>query len=144
MQQRKFIVNLAILIILNLLIKPYWILIIDPGVQHQVGNANYGEYSELFMFSFLLTIFLDFGLTNFNNKNIAQNNHLLSKHFSSLLSIKFVLGIIYVALTMLGAFIVGYEARFIKLLFILAINQFFISFILYIIFKFNHSAKNWQ
>ncbi|MBL7896006.1 MAG: oligosaccharide flippase family protein [Bacteroidia bacterium] len=132
MQQRKFILNLALLIILNLLIKPFWILIIDPGVQYQVGNAHYGEYSALFMFSFLLTIFLDFGLTNFNNKNIAQNNHLLSKHFSSLLSLKFVLGIIYIMLTMLCAYIVGYDARYMKLLLILCINQFFISFILYL------------
>ena len=132
MQQRKFIINLAILIILNLLIKPYWILIIDPGIQNQVGNSNYGEYSALFMFSFLLTILLDFGLTNFNNKNIAQNNHLLSKHFSSLLTLKFVLGIVYVTLTMLCALLIGYDSRFMKLLFILCINQFLISFILYL------------
>lgn len=132
MQQKKFIVNLAILIILNLLIKPYWILIIDPNVQNLVGNANYGEYNALFNFSFLLTIFLDFGLTNFNNKNIAQNSHLLSKHFSSLLTLKFALGIFYIILTMFCGFVIGYESRYIKLLFILAINQFFISFILYL------------
>lgn len=132
MQQRKFIVNLAILIILNLLIKPYWILIIDPNVQNLVGNANYGEYSSLFNFSFLLSIFLDFGLTNFNNKNIAQNTHLLSKHFSSLLTLKFALGVLYLTLTMLCALIIGYDSRYIKLLIILAINQFLISFILYL------------
>ena len=132
MQQRKFIVNLAILILLNLLIKPYWILIIDPNVQNLVGNANYGEYSSLFNFSFLLSIFLDFGLTNFNNKNIAQNTHLLSKHFSSLLTLKFALGILYLTLTMVCALVVGYESRYLKLLIILAINQFLISFILYL------------
>jgi len=132
MQQRKFIVNLAILIILNLLIKPYWILFIDPNVQNEVGNANYGEYSSLYNFSFLLSIFLDFGLTNFNNKNIAQNSHLLSKHFSSLLTLKFALGILYLALTMICALFIGYDSRYLKLLIILAINQFLISFILYL------------
>lgn len=132
MQQRKFIVNLAILIILNLLIKPYWILFIDPNVQNLVGNANYGEYSSLYNFSFLLSIFLDFGLTNFNNKNIAQNSHLLSKHFSSLLTLKFALGVLYLTLTMICALVVGYDSRYLKLLIILAINQFLISFILYL------------
>lgn len=132
MQQRKFIVNLAILIILNLLIKPYWILFIDPNVQNLVGNTNYGEYSSLYNFSFLLSIFLDFGLTNFNNKNIAQNSHLLSKHFSSLLSLKFALGVLYLTLTMICALVVGYDSRYMKLLIILAINQFLISFILYL------------
>ncbi len=132
MQQKKFIVNLAILIILNLLIKPYWILIIDPGVQNKVGNAHYGEYSALLQFSFLFSILLDFGLTNFNNKNIAQNNHLLSKHFSSLLSLKFALGVFYIVITMVSAVIIGYDFRFMKLLLLLGINQFFISFVLYL------------
>ncbi len=132
MQQRKFIINLAILIILNLLIKPFWIIGVEPKVQNVVGNANYGEYFTLFNFSFLLSILLDFGITNFNNKNIAQNNHLLSKHFSSLLSLKFFLGFLYMVVTMLLAVIIGYDFRYMKLLFILALNQFFISFILYL------------
>ena len=97
-----------------------------------MGNTNYGEYSSLYNFSFLLSIFLDFGLTNFNNKNIAQNSHLLSKHFSSLLSLKFALGVLYLALTMICALVVGYDSRYLKLLIILAINQFLISFILYL------------
>lgn len=132
MQQRKFIVNLAILIILNLLIKPFWILGIEPIVQFKVGNANYGEYFTLFNFSFLLNILLDFGITNFNNKNIAQNNHLLTKHFSSLLTLKLFLGVLYLIVTMIMAFMIGYDFRYMKLLFILALNQFFISFILYL------------
>jgi O-antigen/teichoic acid export membrane protein len=132
MQNRKFIINLAILIILNLLIKPYWILIIDPGVQNIVGNANYGDYSTLLQFSFLFSILLDFGLTNFNNKNIAQNNHLLSKHFSSLLALKFALGVVYLVVVMVAAICLGYDFRFMKLLIVLGMNQFLISFVLYL------------
>jgi hypothetical protein len=83
-QKKKFIFDLAILLILNLLIKPFWILAIEPNVQMKVGNVSYGEYFVLFNFSFLINILLDFGLTNFNNKNIAQHSHLLSKHFSKM------------------------------------------------------------
>ena len=75
MQQNKFVKNIAFLIVLNLLIKPFWPLGIEPAVQNAVGNASYGEYAILFNFSFLLNIILDFGVTQFNNKNIAQNNH---------------------------------------------------------------------
>ncbi|NBP91865.1 MAG: polysaccharide biosynthesis protein, partial [Actinobacteria bacterium] len=74
--QKKFITNLLILLCLNLLIKPFWILVIEPHVQNSVGNGSYGEYFAIANFSFLLNILLDFGITNFNNKNIAQNNHL--------------------------------------------------------------------
>jgi O-antigen/teichoic acid export membrane protein len=132
-QKRKFIIDLAILLVLNLLIKPFWILKIEPNVQMEVGNAGYGEYFTLFNFSFLLNILLDFGLTNFNNKNIAQNSHLLSKHFSKMLGLKFVLGFLYIGVTLLvGFFILGFEMRYIKLLIVLCINNFFLSFILFL------------
>lgn len=132
MQQKKFVKNIAFLIILNLLIKPFWPLGIEPAVQNTVGNASYGEYAILFNFSFLLNIILDFGVTQFNNKNIAQNNHLLTKHFSSLFSLKLVLGLIYFIVTISLGFIIGYDFRYIKLLSILAVNQFLISMILYL------------
>lgn len=132
MQQNKFVSNIVFLIVLNLLIKPFWPLGIEPAVQNAVGNAGYGEYFILFNFSFLLNIILDFGVTNFNNKNIAQNNHLLTKHFSSLFSLKLALGVIYLVVTILLGMIIGYDYRYMKLLFILAINQFLISMILYL------------
>jgi O-antigen/teichoic acid export membrane protein len=130
--QKKFITNLAILICLNLLIKPFWTLVIEPSVQYQVGNAAYGEYFALFNFSFLLNILLDFGITNFNNKNIAQNNHLLEKHFSGLFLLKLLLGIVYIIVTLSIGMAVGYSTRYLKLLFLLGFNQFLISMILYL------------
>ena len=132
MQQKKFVTNIAFLIVLNLLIKPFWPLGIEIQVQNQVGNAAYGEYAILFSFSFLLNILLDFGVTQFNNKNIAQNNHLLTKHFSSLFSLKLVLGLIYFIVTMIFGLVMGYDFRFMKLLALLAVNQFLISMILYL------------
>ncbi len=132
MSQRKFVTNIAILIVLNLLTKPFWPLVIEPAVQAQVGNAAYGEYFVLFNFSFLLNIILDVGITNFNNKNIAENNHLLSKHFSGLFVLKLFLAVIYIVVTLITGFIIGYDTRFIKLLLIFGFNQFLISMILYL------------
>lgn len=129
--QKKFVTNLIILLCLNLLIKPFWILGIEPHVQIEVGNAAYGEYFVLFNFSFLLNILLDFGITNFNNKNIAQNNHLLDKHFSGLFILKLALGVIYIVATILCAVVFKYEVRLIKLLLLLGFNQFLISMVLY-------------
>jgi len=132
MSQKNFISNLAILIVLNLLVKPFWPLVIEPAVQQEVGNIAYGEYFSLFNFSFLLNILLDFGITNFNNKNIAQNNHLLTKHFSALFVLKLSLAFIYISATLIIGFIIGYDTRLIKLLLILGLNQFLISFIAYL------------
>ncbi len=132
MQQKKFVTNIAFLIILNLLIKPFWPLGIEPAVQNAVGNVSYGEYAILFNFSFLLNILLDFGVTQFNNKNIAQNNHLLTKHFSSLFTLKLGLGFVYFLVTVILGLVLGYDFRYMKLLSILALNQFLISMTLYL------------
>ncbi len=130
--QRKFITNLAILLFLNLLIKPFWVLGIEPYLQYKLGNETYGEYFVLFNFSFLLNILLDFGITNFNNKNIAQNNHLLAKHFTGLFLLKILLGVIYIGVTIAIGLMVGYSSRYLKLLFLLGVNQFLISMIQYL------------
>lgn len=132
MQQKSFIKNLFFLLFLNILIKPFWILVIEPFIQYKVGNQYYGEYFTLFNFSFLFAIFLDFGLVNFNNKNIAQNTHLLSKHFSNLITLKITMAILYITVTMLAGYLIGFNIRYLKLLFILTINQFFISMVLYL------------
>lgn len=131
--QKKFVTNLIILLFLNLLIKPFWILGIEPNVQAEVGNAAYGVYFGIFNFSFLLNILLDLGITNFNNKNIAQNNHLLDKHFSGLFTLKLGLAVIYILATIVcGLFLGGYDVRLTKLLLVLGFNQFLISMVLYL------------
>lgn len=130
--QRSFVTNLVILLFLNLLIKPFWILVIEPHVQNEVGNAAYGEYFALFNFSFLLNILLDVGITNFNNKNIAQNNQLLTKHFSALFVLKLCLAGLYILATIVVGLIIGYDTRLLKLLLMLGFNQFLISMVLYL------------
>jgi O-antigen/teichoic acid export membrane protein len=130
--QKKFITNLIILLFLNLLIKPFWILGIDRSVQNVVGAHDYGFYFAIFNFTFLFNILLDFGITNFNNRNIAQNHHLLQKHFSSIIVLKLLLAFVYIIISFTVAFIIGYDAAQVKMLVILGVNQFLISFILYL------------
>jgi O-antigen/teichoic acid export membrane protein len=130
--QKKFVANLALLLFMNLLIKPIYILGIDRAVQVEVGAANYGIYFAIFNFTFLLTIILDFGITNFNNKNIAQNNHLLTKHFSSLVSLKLLLAFVYIIICVVAGFLIGYDVRLMKLLLVQGFNMFLVFFILYL------------
>jgi O-antigen/teichoic acid export membrane protein len=130
--KRQFVVDLLFLLFLNLLIKPFWILGVEPTVQNAVGNSGYGEYWVLFNFSILFNIILDIGLTNYNNRNIAQNNSLVTEHFSNLFPLKLFLGFIYLIITIIAAYFNGFDSRYVKLLSILCLNQFLLSFILYL------------
>ncbi|NLN73997.1 MAG: oligosaccharide flippase family protein [Bacteroidales bacterium] len=130
--KKKFLTNLILILSLNLLIKPFWILGIDRVVQNIVGAEEYGFYYAVLNLSFIFNIFLDFGLTNFNNRNIAQNHHLLNKYFSGILAMKIMLGILYAIITLAIGFIIGYDAHQMKILYILIFNQVLISFVLYL------------
>ncbi len=130
--QGKFVKNLALLLVLNLMIKPFWILGIDRTVQNTVGAGEYGFYFAVFNFSFLFNILLDLGITNFNNKNIAQNKQLLTKHLSNLLVLKLLLFVLYLVITFASAYLIDYSREQIRILYFLAFNQFLLSFILYL------------
>lgn len=130
--QKKFITNLGLLLFLNFLIKPFWLFGIDRTVQNIVSAEEYGAYFTLFNFSILFNIVLDVGITNFNNRNISQHKQLLSKYFSGIVVFKFLLAIIYLVITFVAGYVVGYDSdRFYMLLF-LSFNQFLISFIQYL------------
>jgi O-antigen/teichoic acid export membrane protein len=129
--QKKFILNLAFLLLLNLLIKPFYILGVDAEVLKQVGEEAYGNYFALISFSFLLNIFLDAGITNFNTKNIAQHGHLLRKHFSNIIVVRLLLAIAYLLIISVLGFFIGYNSYQLWLLFVLGFNQVLVAFILY-------------
>ncbi|GAB4251232.1 MAG: hypothetical protein Kow0079_05050 [Vicingaceae bacterium] len=77
----------------------------------------------------LFNILLDLGLTNYNNRNIAQNNHLVSQYFSGIFLLKFLLGVVYFLITVLAFTLLGFEIERLNILIFLCINQFLISFI---------------
>ena len=130
--KKKFITNLALVLLLNVLIKPFYIIGIDAEVINRVGANVYGNYFALINFSFILNILLDLGITNFNVKNIAQHRQLLNKHFSGIITIRLILVAFYCCATLMLALFIGYNVSQIKLLLILAINQSLVAFILYI------------
>ena len=132
MKQKDFLFNLFILLFLNLLIKPFWTFGIDMGVQKLVGTESFGLYFAVFNFTFMFNMLLDMGLTNFNNRNIAQNTQLLSKHISGILSLRIVLAVFYLLIVFIAGLIIGYDSFQLKILAWAAFNQFLNSLILYL------------
>ncbi|MBR4645638.1 MAG: oligosaccharide flippase family protein [Bacteroidales bacterium] len=132
MKQKDFVFNLCLLIFLNLLVKPFWMLGVDVGVQNSVGAENYGFYFSILNFTLLFNMVLDMGTTNFNNRNIAQNNQLLDKHLSSYIILRLLLGVVYFVVIFAVALLIGYRGIQLKLLFWVGLNQFLNAFLLYL------------
>ncbi len=130
--RKKFITNLALVVFLNLLVKPFWIFGIDRTIQNVVGAGEYGFYFSLFNFSILLNILLDAGITNFNNRSIARDPGRLSEYFPTIVGLKFLLALFYAIVCFGAAGLLGYTQEQLQMLLFLVLNQFLASFILYL------------
>lgn len=131
--QREFVLNILFLVAINLLIKPFFIFGIDLEVQNRLPEGDYGLYFTLLNFTYLFQILSDFGIQNFNNRHISQHPVLLPKYFPNLLFIKFLLGVLYVGVTVLAAWgLAGYGLRELPLLGILLFNQVLAQGILFL------------
>jgi len=130
--QRFFFSNLIFLITVNLLIKPLWIFGIDRTVQNVVGAESYGIYFVLFSLSMLTQIMLDLGISNYNNRLIAQQEHLLNQQLSNIFSVKLILSGVYLLITIVVGLFLHYHGHVLYLLLIICLNQVLASLITYV------------
>ena len=130
--QRTFLTNLALLLVLNLLVKPFYILGIDAGVQQAVGSAAYGTYAALLSLSFLLNIVLDLGITNYNTRHIARHEPLMGKYLGGIAALRVGLMLLYALCTVGAGLLLGYRGESLGILGWLVLNQALVATILYL------------
>jgi O-antigen/teichoic acid export membrane protein len=133
--KKKFLSNLLLVLILNVVIKPLYILGIDAEIlkiTEQNDPGSYGTYFSLLSLSFIFNIILDLGVNSFNTRNIAQNNQLLEKHFSRIFSLKLILCLFYIIVLISVGFIFDFSSLEMKWLAVIGFNQILIALILFI------------
>ncbi len=108
---RSFAANLVILLGVNALVKPLYLLGIDRGVQNAVGTEAYGLYATLFGFTFLFGVVYDLGLQNYNSVTLSKDPALLAERLPIMLSLKLVISLGYGALVLAAAYLVGYRGQ---------------------------------
>jgi O-antigen/teichoic acid export membrane protein len=130
--RRAFLTNLLLLLALNLLVKPFYILGIDAGVQRAVGTEGYGMYAALLSLGFLLNIVLDLGITNYNTRHIAQHTPLMGKYLGGVAAARGGLMLAYAVLTVAVGIVLGYRGAQLGLLGWLVLNQALVASILFV------------
>lgn len=114
--QKQFAQNIFLLLGINLIIKPLYVLGIDAQVYNQVGDQAYGVYFALFNFCFLFQIFLDVGLQNYNSKIVSQNRAGVAEQFSYVLGTKLMLIIVFLSAISLAGMLIGYPSSYFGIL----------------------------
>ncbi len=126
MKERSFYSNLFFSLGLNLLVKPISIFAIDAAVQNIVGQ-QYGIYFAFFNFSLIISIVFDFGVNNYSTRLSAQNLPEAKKIFSTILGLRFLLMLGYLAgIGLLKVFITLSWTEY-RLILLLGLNQFLIA-----------------
>jgi O-antigen/teichoic acid export membrane protein len=87
-EQSRFYSSLGLLVVLNAVIKPLWIFGIDRQVQNTVGTTEYGTYFSLLNLSIVFSFLLDWGLTNYFNRQLASRQENLVSPAGNFLLIK--------------------------------------------------------
>jgi O-antigen/teichoic acid export membrane protein len=121
--RKTFLSNLMLIIGLNLLIKPLYVLVIEAQVQDRVGPEQFGIYFALLNLSFIFNIIPDLGITNWNTRAVATSGIVESNRFNRLLGIRAILACSYIVICLTLAAWLHYEAMQLFMLMMLALNQ---------------------
>ena len=114
--RRFFVKNILFILAINILVKPIWVFFIDRTVQNRVAGGDYGTYQALLSLSIIFQIVLDFGITNYNSRTIAQNPDKLPTLFPAMLSARLVLSGAYMLLAFGWGLLLGYRGWELNLL----------------------------
>lgn len=132
MLKKYFITNISIMLILNLLVKPVWIFLIDRNVQLKLGNEEYGLYTAIVSLTIIFNILLDLGITNYNNKQLAAQKNNFHSIFPNIIIAKLFLSLAYFVVIISAAFVLNYSGRAIELIILLGFVQVLNSLLLYL------------
>lgn len=130
--RKTFVSNLILLVGLNLLIKPFYILGIEAEIQDRVGASNFGSYFALINFSILLNILPDLGITNWNTRKVAQEGKLNADYLGTLFKLRAALALLYAAVCLILGFFLGYSETQMFGLILLVLNQIIAASILFL------------
>lgn len=130
--KREFLINIGFLILINLLIKPFYIFGIDRSVQNEVGPEAFGLYWAIFNFVYLFQVLNDFGLQNFSSTYISQNRLHANKYFGHIATVKVLFSLAFIIVVGAFAVIIGYSEYLWPLLTLLVVNQILVSAIFFL------------
>jgi O-antigen/teichoic acid export membrane protein len=130
--QQIFLRGLGITLLLNLLVKPATIFGVDVVMQNQIGAKPYGDFSAFLNLTFLFSMLLDMGITNYMTRLIAQHPHLIRQYSHQLFTMRLVLAGVYVLWTVSLYFIIGFPINYWWMLVLLIIHQVSINTVNYV------------
>jgi O-antigen/teichoic acid export membrane protein len=125
--QKRFVSGILVSLSMNLLIKPFSVLVIDAGIQRALGNVVYGKYFALLSLTLITNVLLDLGINNFTVRNIAQDEKRMTHHLNNIVLFRMAMFLIYSIIVLLFAYFFDLIQTNETVLFLLIFNQFLVQ-----------------
>lgn len=129
--RREFLIQAGFVVLINVLVKPFYIFGIDRTVQNVVPAESYGLFFAAFNFTYLFQILNDFGLQAYHNRQVARSGVISGGGLVNLIRVKFLLGLAYLGVVFLVAYGLDYPADYRVWIGMLAINHVLNSWVLF-------------
>jgi len=129
--QSGYLRHIFFLITINLIVKPFYVLFIDRGVQNELGTATYGLFFALFNLSYLLYILSDLGIYQYHTRQAAQWTTHQPLQTARIAGAKLWLTGFYLISLLLLAWFLGYQ-QVLVLVILLGIYQAVVSWVFFI------------
>ncbi|UOQ67717.1 hypothetical protein [Hymenobacter volaticus] len=69
---KRFFGNISLVVLLNLLVKPGWVLV-ENLVQDRLGHQAFGTFTTLFILASVMAAVSDLGTTQLTTKRVAAS-----------------------------------------------------------------------
>ncbi|WP_308421125.1 oligosaccharide flippase family protein [Hymenobacter cavernae] len=112
---KKFFGNISFVVLLNLLVKPGWV-VVENLVQDRLGHAAFGTFTALSAWTLIIASVSDLGTTQLMTKRVAANADFLPEYFPTLLPLKGWLMAGFLALMVGVGAVLGYQGHVLLLL----------------------------
>ncbi|MEL6389072.1 MAG: oligosaccharide flippase family protein [Bacteroidota bacterium] len=129
--RREFLLNIAFLIGINLVIKPFYTFFIETEVQNVVGPEEFGLYFSVFNLSYIFQIFLDLGIHNYGSQYLPKHPETRDHYLSTALFTKALLVVLFAMMIVIIGVLLGYDDRLRGLLYLVSTNQVLIALIFF-------------
>lgn len=114
--KREFIINIILLVLINLLIKPAYIFGVEVRIQNLTGTEAYGMYFHYLNLVYLFSFVNDPGIQNWNAQFVPKNTEIAGSHFINLLKVKAFLFVILLLLMVGIGFLLDYNIFYLLML----------------------------
>ncbi|NVO30404.1 oligosaccharide flippase family protein [Hymenobacter lapidiphilus] len=127
MRIKRFFGNIGFVVLLNLLVKPGWV-IIEGEVQDRIGHELFGTFTAILTLATIVAAVADLGTTQLSTKRLAASASYFTDFFPTLLPLRAGLGVSFLGLTVGLGWVLGYAGHWLLLLAITAAGLLFTQY----------------